>query len=41
MATAQDLDAWEGMGGSVEEKTSGKRTVKTWVTADGEQHGSL
>lgn len=36
MATAQDIERWEGFGGSVEEKTSGKRIIKTWIAPNGE-----
>eukprot|EP00878_Enallax_costatus_P028905 GHUV01031266.1.p1 GENE.GHUV01031266.1~~GHUV01031266.1.p1 ORF type:complete len:326 (+),score=119.76 GHUV01031266.1:1551-2528(+) len=40
MATAQDIEQWEAFGGSVEEKTSGKRVHKTWFAPDGKKFRS-
>ncbi|KAF8055388.1 MET1B [Scenedesmus sp. PABB004] len=37
MASAADMDAWTALGGTVEERQQGKRTVKTWVAPDGKK----
>jgi hypothetical protein len=35
MVTTTELDRWKEAGGTVEEKTSGKRVTKTWVSSEG------
>jgi hypothetical protein len=35
MVTTSDLDTWREAGGTVEEKTSGKRVTKTFVDVNG------
>lgn len=39
MVTATELDRWREAGGTVEEKTTGKRATKTWVL-EGARHAS-
>lgn len=35
MVSTTEVDRWTEAGGTVEEKTSGKRVTKTWVAGDG------
>ncbi len=35
MVATTEQDRWTEAGGTVEEKTSGKRVTKTWVAANG------
>lgn len=37
MVTTAERERWTEAGGTIEEKTTGKRVNKTWVAANGEQ----